>query len=116
MSERDRARFYDWVCEQTDRGTAEFVMSRLAPAPLDELVTKEYLSAEFSSFALTVAAEFKAVRQEMAAEFKAVRSEMADEFKAVREESARRYRVLFTMTIALSALVISTVLGVAAIA
>lgn len=48
MSEEDRSRLYDWLCEQTDKPLAEYLMSCLAPAPLSDLVTKEFLSAELS--------------------------------------------------------------------
>ena len=40
MSEADRSRLYDWLCEQTDEPLAEYVMSCLSTVPLPELATK----------------------------------------------------------------------------
>ncbi|MYD34464.1 MAG: hypothetical protein F4W98_11385 [Acidimicrobiales bacterium] len=51
MSEQHRSRIYAWVCEQHDEPTAEYLMSCLAPAPLSDLVTKDFLAAELSRFA-----------------------------------------------------------------
>lgn len=51
MSEEARSRLYAWLCEQTDESQAEYVMSCLAPAPLSDLVTKDFLTAELSKFA-----------------------------------------------------------------
>ena len=42
MSEEDRSRLYAWLCEQTDESLAEYLMSCLAPAPLSDLVTKDF--------------------------------------------------------------------------
>lgn len=49
MSEEDRSRLYDWFCEHLDKPTAEYVMSCLPPAPLSDLVTKDYLSITLSA-------------------------------------------------------------------
>ncbi len=49
MSEEDRSRLYDWFCEQIDKPRAEYLMSCLAPAPLPDLVTKEFFAAELSA-------------------------------------------------------------------
>ncbi|WP_419944834.1 hypothetical protein [Candidatus Poriferisodalis sp.] len=51
MSEQERARLYAWLREQIDDLLAEYLMSCLAPAPLSDLVTKEFLRAELSRFA-----------------------------------------------------------------
>lgn len=51
MSEEDRSRLYAWLRAQTDEPLAEYLMSCLAPAPLSNLVTKEFLTAELSRFA-----------------------------------------------------------------
>lgn len=55
MSEEDRSRLYDWFCEQIDKPCAEYLMSCLSPAPLPDLVTKDFfaatLSAELSGYA-----------------------------------------------------------------
>ncbi|MDE0136366.1 MAG: hypothetical protein OXM54_16185 [Acidimicrobiaceae bacterium] len=48
MSEEDRSRLYAWLREQTDEPLAEYLMSCLAPAPLSDLVTKDFLTAELS--------------------------------------------------------------------
>ncbi len=51
MSEEDRSRLYAWFREQLDERSAEYMMSCLAPAPLSDLVTKEFLTGELSRFA-----------------------------------------------------------------
>ena len=48
MSEDDRSRLYAWVRECTDEPLAEYFMSCLAPSPLSDLVTKDFLTAELS--------------------------------------------------------------------
>ena len=45
MSEQDRARLYAWLREHAGESEAEYLMSCLAPAPLSDLVTKDYLDA-----------------------------------------------------------------------
>ena len=51
MSEQDRSRIYAWLREQLDERRAEYMMSCLAPAPLSDLVTRDFLTAELSRFA-----------------------------------------------------------------
>lgn len=51
MSEEIRSGIYAWLREQTDEQRAEYLMSCLAPAPLSDLVTKDFLTAELSRFA-----------------------------------------------------------------
>ena len=51
MSEEDRSRLYAWLREHADATLAEYLMSCLAPAPLSDLVTKEFLTAELARFA-----------------------------------------------------------------
>ena len=41
MSEQDRARLYDWLCEQAGEEPAEYLMSCIAPVPLTDLATKD---------------------------------------------------------------------------
>ncbi len=48
-SEEDRSRLYDWLCEQADKPLAEYLMSCISPAPLPDLVTKEFFSAELDA-------------------------------------------------------------------
>ena len=48
MSEEIRSGIYAWLREQTDEQRAEYLMSCLAPAPLSDLVTKDFLTAELS--------------------------------------------------------------------
>ena len=50
MSEEIRSGIYAWLREQTDEQRAEYLMSCLAPAPLSDLVTKDFLTAELSRF------------------------------------------------------------------
>lgn len=51
MSEEIRSGIYAWLREQTDEQRAEYLMSCLAPAPLSDLVTKDFLTGELSRFA-----------------------------------------------------------------
>lgn len=51
MSEAVRVRADDWLREQADPTVAEYMMSCLAPAPLSDLATKEFLTGELSRFA-----------------------------------------------------------------
>ncbi len=48
MSEEIRSGIYAWLREQTDEQRAEYLMSCLAPAPLSDLVTKDFLTGELS--------------------------------------------------------------------
>ena len=45
MSEQDRTRLYAWLRDNAGESEAEYLMSCLAPAPLSDLVTKDYLDA-----------------------------------------------------------------------
>ena len=45
MSEAVRVRAYDWLSEQADPTVAEYVMSRLGPAPATEVATKDDVHA-----------------------------------------------------------------------
>ena len=49
MSEEDRTHVYAWLCEEIGERRAEYVMSCLAPAPLSDLVTKDFLAAQFAA-------------------------------------------------------------------
>ncbi|WP_419921739.1 hypothetical protein [Candidatus Poriferisodalis sp.] len=71
MSEEDRARLYSWLCEQTDEPLAEYLMSCLAPAPLLDLVTKDFLRSELEKYPTKdeVAARFAAFGDRMEAKF-----------------------------------------------
>lgn len=51
VSEEDRSRLYAWFREQIDERRAEYMMSCLAPAPLSDLATKEFLTGELARFA-----------------------------------------------------------------
>ncbi|WP_419863176.1 hypothetical protein [Candidatus Poriferisodalis sp.] len=51
MSEQDRSRLYAWLREHADEPIAEYMMSCLPPAPLPDLVTKDFLTSELSRFA-----------------------------------------------------------------
>ena len=70
MSEQHRSRIYAWICELHDQPTAEYLMSCLAPAPVSELVTKEFLTAELSRFA---------TKEDMYAGFAEMRKEHAEQ-------------------------------------
>ncbi|WP_428122300.1 hypothetical protein [Candidatus Poriferisodalis sp.] len=79
MSEQHRSRIYAWIRDQHDEPTAEYLMSCLAPSPVSDLVTKEFLAAELSRFA---------TKEEMGAGFAALRREYADQRAEDRREHA----------------------------
>lgn len=98
MSEQHRSRIYAWVREQHDEPTAEYLMSCLAPAPLSDLVTKDFLAAELSRFATkedmeagfaTLRSEFAALRAEDRHSYAAQRAEDRSEHAAQRAEDQR---------------------------
>ncbi len=79
MSEFDRTRLYSWMCEHADERLAEYLMACLAPAPLADLVTKDYLTAELSRFATKddLNTGLNSLRTEMETQRTADRAEMA---------------------------------------
>ncbi len=94
MSELQRSRVYSWIREQHDEATAEYFMSCLAPAPLSDLVTKDYLTAELSRYATKedMEAGFATLRSEHAiqrAEDQRQRAEDRAEYAAQRAEDRR---------------------------
>ena len=105
MSEQHRTRLYAWLCEQTDEPLAEYLMACLAPAPLSDLATKEYLSAVLSRFATEedMNAGFDALRSEIAAQraedrtaFAAQRAEDRTAFAAQRAEDREAFAAQIT--------------------
>ena len=86
MSEEDRSRLYAWLREHADATLAEYLMSCLAPAPLSDLVTKEFLTAELARFA---------TKEELAKlDARVARLEAkVDRLAAQREEDRRENRV-----------------------
>ena len=95
MSEEIRSRLYAWLCEQTAEPEAEYLMSCLAPAPLSDLVTKDFLSAEVARLDGKVVAlaakvdQLAAQRAEDRAEHAAQRAEDRAEHAAQRAEDQR---------------------------
>ena len=81
MSEQHRSRIYAWICELHDEPTAEYLMSCLAPAPVSDLVTREFLTAELSRFA---------TKEEMHAGFAALRKEYEVQRAEDRRELAQQ--------------------------
>ena len=127
VSEQDRSRLYAWLCEQVDDSLAEYVMSCLAPAPLSDLVTRDFLSAELAQLAAVMAAQREADRAEAAAQREADRAEAAAQREADRAEAAemraadseewtRRFRWLIGAFIGMTGVVVSAVFGAAALA
>ena len=117
VSEENRSRLYAWWCEHADDSLAEYVMSRLAPGPLGDLVTKEYLkehlSAEFAKHTLAMAAQREADRAEQAAQREADRAEQAAqreadraEFAAYRTEQAAQRKADGKKVVALGAVIV----------
>ena len=88
MSEQHRTRLYAWLCEQTDEPLAEYVMACLAPAPLSDLVTKDYMAAEFALLRKEIAEQREADRADAAALREADRTAVAEKLDAVRAEHA----------------------------
>ncbi|MDE0133375.1 MAG: hypothetical protein OXM54_00915 [Acidimicrobiaceae bacterium] len=102
VSEEIRSRLYAWLCEQTAEPEAEYLMSCLAPAPLSDLVTKDFLSAEVARLdgkvvrldgrVVALAAkvdQLAAQRAEDRAEHAAQRAEDRAEHAAQRAEDQR---------------------------
>ena len=124
--EQPRSRLYTAIRDHIDEPVAEYVMSCLAPAPLSDLVTKDYLTAEFAKQRDALRAEWAAQREadraEAAAQRDTDRAEWAAqrnadraERAAGRAESTRQYRSLVGTFIALTGLLIATIFGTAAI-
>lgn len=120
-------------------------MSCLAPAPLSDLVTRDFLSAELAQLAAVMAAQREADRAEAAAQREADRAEAAELREADRaerkaemerlearreadraeaaemraadsEEWTRRFRWLIGAFIGMTGVVVSAVFGAAALA
>ncbi len=92
MSEQHRSRIYAWIRELHDEPTAEYLMSCLAPAPVSELVTKEFLTAELSRFATKkdMYAGFAEMRKEHEVQRAEDRGELADQRSKDRREHAEQ--------------------------
>ncbi len=97
MSEQDRSRLYAWLCEHADEQVAEYVMSCLPAAPVSDLVTKDYLSAEFSKFALALSEQREADRE------------------TYQAQSSRQFRWLIGTIIALNGVLVGAIYGAVAI-
>lgn len=109
-------------------------MSCLAPAPLSDLVTRDFLSAELAQLAAVMAAQREADRAEAAqmreadraerkaemerleARREADRAEAAETRAADSEEWTRRFRWLIGAFIGMTGVVVSAVFGAAALA
>ncbi|WP_419842351.1 hypothetical protein [Candidatus Poriferisodalis sp.] len=90
MPEDDRSRFYDWLCDHDDGRLVEYVMSRLLPAALSELVTKSDLDVAISRLKVEMAEQRDADRKAAAGQREADRKEMADQRVAARKEFSAR--------------------------
>ena len=55
---------------QTDEPLAEYLMSSLAPAPLSDLVTKDFLRSELEKYRTDAAAQLAAFRTEVKNQFR----------------------------------------------
>ena len=84
-------------------------MSCLPAVPLSDLVTKDYMSAEFSKFALTLAEQREADRAEYAAQRESDR-------ETYRKHSSRQFLWLIGTFVALTGVLIGAIYGVIAIA
>ena len=90
MSEADRSRLYNWMRANADETTAEYLMSCLPSAPLPDLATKDFVTAELSKFATKedLAAGFAAAEEKRAAGFEHAAKERAAGFAAAEEKRA----------------------------
>ena len=105
MSEQDRAGVYTWLCEEIGERRADYVMSCLAPAPLSDLVTKDFLAAQFALH-----------RSELTAQREADRAEAAVQREADRAEAKQRFRWTIGTLIASNGLLVGaagTIIGLA---
>ena len=91
-------------------------MSCLAPAPLSDLVTRDFLSAELAQLAAVMAAQREADRAEAAAQREADRAEAAELREVDRKESTRQFRWLIGTFIGMTGVVVSAVFGAVALA
>ena len=92
FTEADRAAFYNTIREQTDQPTAEYMTAHLLPAPLTDLVTKNYLSAELSRFADKMNQQHATQRTEDSREYAAQFEEDLDRFEKQRAEDRKTNR------------------------
>ena len=127
MSEEDRTHVYAWLCEEIGKRRADYVMSRLAPAPLSDLVTKDFLAAQFALHRTEIATQFAAERARADAQREADRKEIATQFaaeraradaqrEADRAEAKQRFRWTIGTLIASNGLLVGaagTVVGLA---
>ena len=117
MSEQDRARLYAWLREHAGESEAEYLMSCLAPAPLSDLVTKDYLDATLDAKLDAKLSNYVTKDYLDAALSKYVTKDYFDAQRNVdREEAAQRHKVLIGAIIAMGAALIAAMFGVAAIA
>lgn len=111
MSEQDRSRLYAWLREHADEPIAEYMMSCLPPAPLPDLVTKDFLTSELSRCATKDGlAKLDAKVAKLDAKVAQVDTKvalLATQFKSDRDEDRRTNRVrhYWLAGIGLSALV-----------
>ncbi|MDE0499633.1 MAG: hypothetical protein OXH86_20025 [Acidimicrobiaceae bacterium] len=114
MSEQQRTRLYAWLREQTDEPLAEYLMACLAPAPLTDLVTKDYLTAELSRFATKdeMNTGFAALRAEMASQRTEDRAEFATQRAEDRSAARQRHYWLTGTVVAVGAPIWLNTLGI----
>ena len=102
MSEKQRTALYTWLREQTDNGIAEYVMSRLPPAPVSDLVTTPILRAMLSEMTAAQSKEF--------AKF-ATRDDLAE----LRAEGRKRFRWGMAVGVTLFGILIATTISLFAV-
>ena len=105
MSEEDRTHVYAWLCEEIGERRAEYVMSCLAPAPLSDLVTKDFLAAQFALH-----------RSEIAAQFAAERDRADEQRETDRAEAKQRFRWAIGTLIASNGLLVGAVGAIVSLA
>ena len=99
MPEAQRARLYDWFCEQTDAQLAEYAMSCLSPAPISDLATREDLYREVRRLDKAI----EALGQRM--------DRMEARMETDRAQSRRQFTWLVGIVVALFVANTSVVLG-----
>ena len=109
MSEQDRAHVYAWLCEEIGKRRADYVISRLAPAPLSDLVTKDHLETQFALHRTELAVQREADRADAAAQREADRKEAAAQREADRSEARQQFRWTIGTLIASNGLLVGAV-------
>lgn len=119
MLEGDRLHLYDWLHEHGDERIAEYVMSRLNTAPINELASKDDLRQVETSLNQSISGIEAAVarladlreadRAEATAQREADRAERAAQREADRAEVKNQFRWLVGVVVTLGVTILAAV-------